>query len=141
MLKDFDLIRHSFPDCKGIDIYPIADVHLGAIEHAKDEWEDFIKRVKDENAYLVSVGEWLSQAHQEPRPSCQPSHTNKQDCSAKQAPREKSPWPCGKPFASEKHRHREASEGTALLIPRASAEERDSPERKLPLKKQRRKKS
>ena len=60
MLKDFDLIRHSFPDSKGIYIYPIADVHLGAIEHAKTEWEDFIKRVKDENAYLVSVGDLLN---------------------------------------------------------------------------------
>ena len=60
MLKDFDLIRHSFPDCKGIDIYPIADVHLGAIEHAETEWEDFIKRVKDENAYLITVGDLLN---------------------------------------------------------------------------------
>lgn len=60
MLKDFDLIRHSFPDDKSIDIYPIADVHLGAIEHAKTDWEDFIKRVRDENAYLILAGDLLN---------------------------------------------------------------------------------
>ena len=58
MLNDFDLIRHSFPG--DIDIYPIADVHLGAIEHAETEWQNFIKRVEKENAYLILAGDLLN---------------------------------------------------------------------------------
>ena len=60
MLKDFDLIRHSFPADKTIDIYPIADVHLGAVEHSKAEWENFLKSVERENAYLILVGDLLN---------------------------------------------------------------------------------
>lgn len=58
MLSDFDLIMHSFPG--GIDVYPIADVHLGAVEHAEPEWQAFIRRVVDENAYLVLAGDLLN---------------------------------------------------------------------------------
>ena len=58
MLGDFDLITHSFPD--DIVIYPIADVHLGALEHAEREWQSFLTRVKDENAYLVLAGDLLN---------------------------------------------------------------------------------
>ena len=58
MLHDFDLITHSFPD--DIIIYPIADVHLGACEHAEKEWNDFIKRVEREDAYLILAGDLLN---------------------------------------------------------------------------------
>lgn len=58
MLHDFDLIQHTFPH--DIDIYPIADVHLGAIEHAETEWQAFLKRVEKENAYLVLAGDLLN---------------------------------------------------------------------------------
>ena len=58
MLHDLDLIRHSFPG--EIDIYPIADVHLGAIEHCEPEWQAFLKRVEKENAYLILAGDLLN---------------------------------------------------------------------------------
>ena len=58
MLNDFDMIRHMFPG--EIDIYPIADVHLGAVEHCEMEWYAFIKRVEKENAYLILAGDLLN---------------------------------------------------------------------------------
>lgn len=60
MLSDFDLITHDFD--KGIKIYPIADVHLGAMEHAEVEWQEFIKKVENENAYLILAGDLLNNA-------------------------------------------------------------------------------
>lgn len=57
-MSDLNLIRHSFPS--DIEIYPVADVHLGAIECNLAEWEAFIKRVKQENAYLFLVGDMLN---------------------------------------------------------------------------------
>lgn len=59
MLGDFDLISHVFPEDE-ITIYPIADVHLGAIEHAESEWQAFLTRVKEENAYLILAGDLLN---------------------------------------------------------------------------------
>lgn len=58
MLNDFDLITHSFKD--EIDIYPIADVHLGAVEHCEPQWQAFLKRVEQENAYLILAGDLLN---------------------------------------------------------------------------------
>lgn len=58
MLNDFDIILHNFPDA--IDIYPIADVHLGAVEHAESEWQAFLKKVEKENAYLILAGDLLN---------------------------------------------------------------------------------
>lgn len=58
MLNDFDLIIHAFSD--EINIYPIADVHLGAVEHAESEWQAFLKRVEQENAYLILAGDLLN---------------------------------------------------------------------------------
>lgn len=58
MLNDFDLIRHTFPEA--IDIYPVADVHLGAVEHAENEWQAFLKRVENDNAYLILAGDLLN---------------------------------------------------------------------------------
>lgn len=58
MLNDFDMITHSFPG--EITIYPIADVHLGAVEHAEVEWQNFLKSVERENAYLILAGDLLN---------------------------------------------------------------------------------
>lgn len=58
MLNDFDLISHSFT--KDITIYPIADVHLGAMEHAEEEWQEFLKKVESEDAYLILAGDLLN---------------------------------------------------------------------------------
>ena len=58
MLNDFDLIQHSFPT--DIDIYPVADVHLGAVEHAEPEWQSFLKTVEKTNAYLILAGDLLN---------------------------------------------------------------------------------
>lgn len=58
MLNDFDLISHQFPD--GISIYPVADVHLGAVEHCEMAWQEFLKRVERENAYLILAGDLLN---------------------------------------------------------------------------------
>ena len=58
MLNDFDMIFHSFPG--DINIYPIADVHLGAVEHAESEWQAFLRRVEQENAYLILAGDLLN---------------------------------------------------------------------------------
>lgn len=58
MLNDFDLIVHSFD--KDITIYPIADVHLGAMEHAESEWQAFLKKVENDNAYLILAGDLLN---------------------------------------------------------------------------------
>ena len=58
MLNDFELIRHNFSE--EITIYPIADVHLGAVEHAEKEWQEFLRRVERENAYLILAGDLLN---------------------------------------------------------------------------------
>lgn len=61
MLPDFKMIVHKFPDNPDIEIWPIADVHLGAAEHNSGAWaafcQDFQKR---ENAYLVLAGDLLN---------------------------------------------------------------------------------
>jgi len=58
MLNDFDLITHAFPN--EINIFPIADVHLGALEHSETDWQDFLKRVEDKNAYLILAGDLIN---------------------------------------------------------------------------------
>lgn len=58
MLHDLDLIRHTFPG--EITIYPVADVHLGAVEHAETKWQAFLKHVEQEDAYLILAGDLLN---------------------------------------------------------------------------------
>lgn len=58
MLHDFDLIYHTFP--RDIVVYPIADVHLGAVEHCESEWQNFLKKVEQENAYLILAGDLIN---------------------------------------------------------------------------------
>lgn len=58
MLNDLDLIIHQIPE--NTPIYPIADVHLGAMEHAEKEWEEFLKKIESENAYVILNGDLLN---------------------------------------------------------------------------------
>lgn len=61
MFNDFELIQHKFAN--GITIYPIGDVHLGAIEHAEKEWEAFCKTVADDpNKKVIILGDLLNNA-------------------------------------------------------------------------------
>lgn len=59
-MNDLTLIRHSFPD--EINIYPIADVHLGAMEHCAAEWDEFIRKLYTSNAYVILVGDLINNA-------------------------------------------------------------------------------
>lgn len=58
MLNDLDLIIHQIPE--NTPIYPIADVHLGAMEHAEKEWQEFLKKIESENAYIILNGDLLN---------------------------------------------------------------------------------
>lgn len=58
MLSDLDLICHRFDG--DIKIYPISDVHLGAMEHAEKEWQAFLKKVEAEDSYLILAGDLLN---------------------------------------------------------------------------------
>ena len=60
MRNDFDLIVHEIAD-KEIKIYPIADVHLGALEHASAEWTKFCAKVASEpNSYIILAGDLIN---------------------------------------------------------------------------------
>lgn len=61
MLNDFTLIQHKFDD--GIIIYPISDVHLGAVEHCAAEWNAFCKMIqKDANKKIILAGDLINNA-------------------------------------------------------------------------------
>lgn len=59
-MSDLTLIEHSFPG--QIAIYPISDVHLGAIEHAADAWDEFLRKLYADNAYVILCGDLLNNA-------------------------------------------------------------------------------
>lgn len=59
MKSDFELITHKFD--KPIKIYPIADVHYGAINHNREAWEQFVRTIEqDENSYLILNGDLIN---------------------------------------------------------------------------------
>ncbi len=61
MQTDITLIRHKFDN--DIIIYPISDVHLGALEHHRSEWEKFCKKVLDNpRAYITLGGDLINNA-------------------------------------------------------------------------------
>ena len=61
MLPDMTLIQHHFPKNEDIKIYPVSDVHFGAAEHMKREWETFCQRVLNEpNAYIILGGDLIN---------------------------------------------------------------------------------
>lgn len=59
MLDDFTLITHKFDDA--ITIYPISDVHYGALEHNQDAWTKFLKKIEAEpNSYIILDGDLIN---------------------------------------------------------------------------------
>lgn len=59
MLKDFDMVVHSFD--KPITIFPISDVHFGSIEHMSKEWLDFCKMVENTpDVYIILGGDLVN---------------------------------------------------------------------------------
>ena len=63
MLHDFEMIVRKFPDRPNIKIYPIADVHLGAIECMEGVWGRFRRMIEeDPNAYLILAGDLINNA-------------------------------------------------------------------------------
>lgn len=61
MLPDMEMITHSFPASKGITIVPVADVHLGALEHNAAAWEAFRKEIEAQpDTYIMLVGDLIN---------------------------------------------------------------------------------
>lgn len=61
MLNDFDIITRHFPGREDIKIYPISDVHLGAVEHLEAEWAAFCSKLLAEpNSYIILGGDLLN---------------------------------------------------------------------------------
>lgn len=63
MRSDFDLIVHYLPAFPEVKVYPIADLHVGAIESNVRGWENFCQRILDEeNSYLLILGDMMNNA-------------------------------------------------------------------------------
>lgn len=61
MKNDFDMIVRRFKDRPDIKLYPVADVHLGAIECMEEKWEKFREMIlADPNAYLILAGDLIT---------------------------------------------------------------------------------
>ena len=59
MQKDFEMITHEFNE--PIVIFPISDVHFGALEHMNKEWLDFCKIVEQTpNARIILGGDLIN---------------------------------------------------------------------------------
>lgn len=59
MKSDFDMIVKSFD--RPIKIYPISDVHYGALEHNAREWFNFCESIKnDPDAYVILGGDLIN---------------------------------------------------------------------------------
>lgn len=63
MLQDFEMIVHQFDTPDDIVIYPISDVHLGAMEHMERQWSQFcIDLLEQPNAYITLGGDLINNA-------------------------------------------------------------------------------
>lgn len=63
MKNDFDLIIRKFTANDDLVIYPIADVHIGAIEHFAKDWIAFCNKVLEKpNTYLLLGGDLIDNA-------------------------------------------------------------------------------
>lgn len=63
MLNDFEMIIKQFQKNNDITIYPIADVHFGAVDHMRSDWELFVKKVTEsKNTYLIIGGDMIDNA-------------------------------------------------------------------------------
>lgn len=61
MRKDFELIKHKFEANEDIVVYPISDVHYGAIEHDNKAWEKLCAEILAQpNAYIILNGDLLN---------------------------------------------------------------------------------
>ena len=59
MLKDFDMITHHFDE--SITIFPVSDVHFGALEHMEKEWVTFCNTVEQTpNTYIILGGDLVN---------------------------------------------------------------------------------
>ena len=59
MMKDFEMVTHQFNE--PIVIFPISDVHYGALEHMQKEWLDFCKLVEQTpNARIILGGDLVN---------------------------------------------------------------------------------
>lgn len=59
MLNDFEMVVHEFN--QPITIFPISDVHFGALEHLNKEWVEFCKMIeKTDNAYIILGGDLVN---------------------------------------------------------------------------------
>lgn len=63
MLNDFEMIVHKINTSDNIKIYPISDVHLGAMEHMEREWSQFcVDLMNEPNAYITLGGDLINNA-------------------------------------------------------------------------------
>ena len=63
MLSDSELIVHKFEGNHPIHIYPILDVHLGAAEHMRREWNYFCDHIlNDPYGYITLGGDLINNA-------------------------------------------------------------------------------
>lgn len=59
MLNDFEMIVHEFNH--PITIFPISDVHFGALNHMEKEWLDFCKMIeRTDNTFLILGGDMIN---------------------------------------------------------------------------------
>ena len=59
MARDFEMVVHNFNE--PITIYPISDVHFGALEHLNKEWLQFCKMIEETpNAYIILGGDLIN---------------------------------------------------------------------------------
>lgn len=59
MKNDFEMITHEFN--QPIAIFPISDVHYGALGHMEREWMDFCKLIeRTPNAYVILGGDLIN---------------------------------------------------------------------------------
>lgn len=59
MLSDFDMVKHHFDE--PIVIFPISDVHFGALEHKRKEWLEFCKMIEQTpNAHIILGGDLVN---------------------------------------------------------------------------------
>ena len=62
MRSSFDVIVRHFPKNEDINIYLIADLHVGALEFLEKEWHEFKERALAEKAYLIIAGDMMNNA-------------------------------------------------------------------------------
>lgn len=63
MHNDFDMIIKHIPNNDDINIYPIADMHVGAKEFLQKNWQTFKKKLRsEENSYIILDGDLMNNA-------------------------------------------------------------------------------